>query len=904
MTSGPARAGLLLDRVPMRLRLSRRAVLFVAFVGVIACAYCHQPLHHTDLWGHLAYGRLILESKSLPATEPFMPLAEGMPLVDTAWLAQCAGAMIYDHGQAPALQFAHALLIAGCLSLIARLIVRRTRSALFGILGVGLFLAINWYQFEIIRPQMAGLVCFLFLLALVTGMPARRWHPGAMLLLFALWANLHGSFLVGLMYLGCCAAGRSLDAFRERRRAASLIADRGVRRLLVLGAFAAAGACVNPYGLALYQEVLSFSGNPNLNDLIEWDALHFRTLQGQLAMATALALAFACRMTPRRIRAAEILPVIVLGGLALWSARMLIWWTPLATLCLIRHAHAAWRHWKPIRRLATNPRSGRWSVVAAGLVWIFFASTPFGLLAMQSRAIEFRKSVSSQTPVAAVEYLRAHPPAGQVFNTFEWGDYLLWAGPAGTRVFLTSHAHLVPREVWRDYMSVIGAQSHWDEMLDRYGVNTVFVDRRDRGALIARLKDDERWKSIYEDGVAVIYTRTKPLEVLPQLDTTPESQSVSPLDASRAENLRIDRETPLRVKPLYDDPQMVTDAELEGVLAQLVPRFPRSKLRPNFVEHALRIWGANVRFDDPEICSGEELRDFLTDNGRFLASWGPDVKPLIVDAPAGLSIRYGDEEGASVHHDHWLASLTEAGIARRQTLFSPAGAKAAESVLRQALTDFRIDEREVEWSAMAFGLWLPPQKAWRTSDGRIVTFDLLAKRLVRGDMQFGVCSGTHRLYSAVLLLRLDDEFQILSPHVRAAVVAHLELVRDLLMAAQFDDGHWASNWSLGAESKEKPIEDPLHKQVIATGHHLEWLALAPIELHPPREQIRKAARWAIDTTLSHTQEEVQTHYTFYSHIAGALALWRNTHPADFWQSRRTPRAAHPDPARLPEGRSE
>jgi hypothetical protein len=159
---------------------------------------------------------------------------------------------------------------------------------------------------------------------------------------------------------------------------------------------------------------------------------------------------------------------------------------------------------------------------------------------------------------------------------------------------------------------------------------------------------------------------------------------------------------------------------------------------------------------------------------------------------------------------------------------------------------------------------------------------MLAHRLLRGDKRFGVCSGTHRVYSLAVLLRLDAEFDILSDSVSEEILAHLKTVRTNLIESQFADGHWPSNWELGAAAVAHPIDDPLRKQVISTGHHLEWLAIAPQELHPPREQIRKAARWAIDTTISRTPAQILDHYTFYSHIGGALCLWRKTRPADFW----------------------
>ena len=354
----------------------------------------------------------------------------------------------------------------------------------------------------------------------------------------------------------------------------------------------------------------------------------------------------------------------------------------------------------------------------------------------------------------------------------------------------------------------------------------------------------------------------------------------------------VPRETPLIVEPLYDDPEVVSDEELAAVLSKLQPSFPREKLKPNYVEHALRTWRLKARFADPKAMSGDAMKEFLTDHSLYLASWGEKIPPLLLDEANSVAIRWGKEEGASVHHDHWLACLTEAGVGLHEPVFTPSRRREIADVLQEALRDFRLDESEVEWSAMAFGLWIAPQKSWTTRQGRTLSFDLLADRLMRGHKRFGVCSGTHRLYSLVVLIRLDDDHDILSDETRARIMDHLKSVRDLIAVCQFEDGHWPSNWSDGAEALTKPIEEELYKKVIATGHHLEWMAIAPQELHVPREQILKAADWVIKTTKEQSASDIAGKYTFFSHIGNALALWRKTHPADFWMKWQ---AEHPEP---------
>ena len=78
---------------PARLELVRRAAsthstagLAAALAAVFALA-SFLPLWHTDVWGHLSYGRWIVETRSLPETEPLLPLCEGVRFIDTAWLS-------------------------------------------------------------------------------------------------------------------------------------------------------------------------------------------------------------------------------------------------------------------------------------------------------------------------------------------------------------------------------------------------------------------------------------------------------------------------------------------------------------------------------------------------------------------------------------------------------------------------------------------------------------------------------------------------------------------------------------------------------------------------------------------------------------------------------------------------
>ncbi len=371
--------------------------------------------------------------------------------------------------------------------------------------------------------------------------------------------------------------------------------------------------------------------------------------------------------------------------------------------------------------------------------------------------------------------------------------------------------------------------------------------------------------------------------------TPAEHDEVTKLVTGTAPVPRIDvpRERGHRMTPLYDEPEVVSDADLAVVLERVRPRFDRTFLRPNHVEHALRTWGVDATFEDPACLSGEEMTEVLTNHGQFMLSWATakqPPRPLLIDEPGGVAIRWSKRGDTSVHHDHWLASLTEAGVRLDRPVFTPAREQTIEDVLQLALRDFRLDEREVEWSAMAFGLWLPPEtKSWRTADGRRMSFDLIARRLMRGHQKYGTCVGTHRVYSLMLLWNLDQQYDVLAERTAADVYAHLEFVRDVITASQHEEGYWHADWMDGAIALEHPSAEPEHRKIIATGHHLEWLAYAPKELHPPREQILKAAKWIVESIRAEDDQTLRDRYTFYSHVGTALAAWRGTRPNDFWQ---------------------
>jgi hypothetical protein len=495
-----------------KIRLRFADFALITAVAAFFVYLSHRPLWHTDLWGHLGYGRAIAADRAIPATEPLMPLCRGEPFVDFSWLSELLAYWAYDWRGTAALQFLYAGSMAVCVGLLAWCSRRKTGAAWAAALAAGIYVWVDWRQLAIVRPQLAGCVCFGVLFAILVRRTSGLTMSLFVAALFAVWVNLHGSFLIGLATLAAFVGGRAADLLRRTRNLRALRVDRRIRHGIVLLILASAAALLNPYGWKIYEAAWQLSSNANLADLVEWKPLRPWVGQGWAALCVSCGLLGLYVLTPRRISATELLLLIGLGGATLATSRMIVWWGPVAAYCGALHAAAIWKRWRRSGRtqLEAPARTipARFAVATACVALL---CTPLTAALTHRPPTDPPESLSDETPIGAAAFLRAHPPNGQIFNTLESGDYLLLAGPPGLDVFVASHVHLVPRSVWRDYIRIITLDKGWQTTLERYRVNTAIVDDDQHAALADALREDPAWSVAYEDACGLVFVRRRPL---------------------------------------------------------------------------------------------------------------------------------------------------------------------------------------------------------------------------------------------------------------------------------------------------------------------------------------------------------------------------------------------------------
>lgn len=504
-------ARVLEDKTPLWMRTTPTSAVFTVLLGLVFVYIANRPLWHTDLWDHLNYGAHILKTHAVSQTEPLMRLCRGVPMVNIPWLAQIGMTALNDKFGLTALQFLTAVLVTLCLAPVVRRAWKNSHSMLGGLIACGIFLKTNLHEFQVIRPQLAGLVFYCFVLAWMFG---QRRHSKltwvAFPLMFALWGNIHGSFSLGLFLLGLAALGRFGDVVVIARSLKTALLDREFHKTILLTQLCAAAVLLNPSGLSVYPEVFNVAGNENVASMFEWEPLTLRLPHGQTAAAVLLLAIMAIRLSPRRIHCGEMLAFVTTGLLAAWSARMLNWWAPVAALLIGVHLTAGIRKTsKWLQRGESAKPSGLWSVVNGGILWIIFALTPFGMQIVHGRTLDLKNLVSRETPIATTAFLETMEdrPDGIVFVPAEWAGYVMNRGPADLEPMVNLHVHVIPERVWADYLKLNNGPSDWDGLMDEYGINMAVVNKQRQGPLVRRLKESPDWTASYEDVQGIIFVR-------------------------------------------------------------------------------------------------------------------------------------------------------------------------------------------------------------------------------------------------------------------------------------------------------------------------------------------------------------------------------------------------------------
>ena len=178
-------------------------MLLVGAVFGVARSFNVDP----DLWWHIKTGELILSTHRWATTDPYSYTAKGMPWMSCEWLGDVIFAAVYRIGGLRGLEALLVVLASAVILALYAFATLRSGNSKAGFVAVAVLLTLANASFNL-RPQMMGyLFLILTLIALERFRQGKQRAVWMLPVLFMMWINSHGSWIIGLgvvaLYIAC-----------------------------------------------------------------------------------------------------------------------------------------------------------------------------------------------------------------------------------------------------------------------------------------------------------------------------------------------------------------------------------------------------------------------------------------------------------------------------------------------------------------------------------------------------------------------------------------------------------------------------------------------------------------------------------------------------------------------------
>lgn len=470
--------------------------------------------------------------------------------IDQSWLSHLTFYVSYLFAGELGPVLLKALLLAGCLVVCylwcTRMRVTPNISLVCLILGTASIAPLLQ-----IRAENFGMLYFILLTGLLSAGLTGWWVPVASVLVFGLWVNSHGSFMLGLVLIGARALAEPLLQLVLGRSgvsgAVSFPGDWKRWGLTFLAAVAVA-AFVNPYGpeslLVPFRQLTAapittrsgdwvplipalFQGRGFLDRLDVWPfvILCFVTISALAAMM----ISNGSRATFRRLTkdaAPETVFVALVAAVAVlplaFRFRRMILFAALALVPVCALFLTAFTQWVTERLSAA--RQGKTAasqahipryiglLAAVGLVLVlglkFYESTviPYkpGNPLRKNRALVSQLMSFDTYSMDVAEFMRTNNLSGRVFVSWGMSNLLLFKYPS-VKVFMDCRDQSIyGNEIIETYFDILDSDpGNVDSavgLLEEYGVELVLLDTGSRDfGFATRLMQTKKWICIYTD---------------------------------------------------------------------------------------------------------------------------------------------------------------------------------------------------------------------------------------------------------------------------------------------------------------------------------------------------------------------------------------------------------------------
>ena len=442
-------------------------------------------LNDPDTYWQIVLGQWILDHRAVPRTDIYSFTMYGHPWISTQWLAQVLLAATYSIAGWTGPVVLGAASIAATFGLLVRFLSRRlTEAASIAFVATAVALVAGHL---LARPHVLALPIMVAWVGSLVAAADRRDAPSFWLLpLMALWANLHGGFVLGLALIAPLALDAVWNADAPQRPVLA-------RRWALFAAAALVASCVTPYGWdALFAARRILNLGAALELIGEWRPANFAhpgALESAVILGLALAMWRGVALPPIRL--------VLVVGFVLMALRHVRNAEVLALLAPMVLAAPLARQFGGGADDTTRSAGSPQGLLVAGLAILLVAGT----LAFTSMH-RFEPN-TKQSPVAAGAALKKMNFT-RVFNDYDFGGYLIANGIA---TFIDGRTELFGEKFMVDHDAATGLTKPETlfRLLDEYKIEATLL--RTQSAATELLDHVDGWQKVYADDIATIHVR-------------------------------------------------------------------------------------------------------------------------------------------------------------------------------------------------------------------------------------------------------------------------------------------------------------------------------------------------------------------------------------------------------------
>jgi len=466
---------------------------------------------------HLRTGSDIVATGGVPRTDTYSHTRAGHQWVETQWFADVLTSLTFSAGGYPLVALLTAILLAALFRWIYRTHMVNGGWPVIGLL-TALIAACAASGHFLARPLVASSIgvplCFWWATQYARGKIDNR-RLCLLVPITAVWCNLHPGVLGGIATVTLCGIGCFANLLiTGSGTARSVMLRRGMVLLAVSTAMGAA-TLINPYGLEWHRWIVKLMGMGLLAQHIqEWkppvwtdvDTIAAATLVAAVVLGTAirrrgttpaegLVILFWLCQAPRSYRHLPLLAMI----LAIQLGRI---------LANVRVASPRLRRiGSRIPLFSTDLRNAelRGGGVASAAISVLLGALLIAGTTVPAIGLGIAGPPAKRYSAQAVDYLRANPPDGPIFNDILYGGMLIRNVP-DVPVFMDDRFGLYGESLLANYVEVYdNPQNSAEKLFNDWWIDTVMIKASTR--LCNWLADNPEWTEVYQDRITAIYTR-------------------------------------------------------------------------------------------------------------------------------------------------------------------------------------------------------------------------------------------------------------------------------------------------------------------------------------------------------------------------------------------------------------